>query len=72
MSYGRLDVLINDAGGHDDHDAHASQGDNEAARQALETHLFGSWRLSSAMLPLMRRSDYRRIVSVSSGCAATA
>lgn len=70
VTYGRLDVLINNAGGYYDHDAHASGGDIDTARQALETHLFGSWRLSSAMLPLMRRHDYGRIVNVSSGCAA--
>lgn len=70
VTYGRLDVLINNAGGNYDHDSCASSGDIETARQALETHLFGSWRLSSAMLPLMRRHDYGRIVNVSSGCAA--
>ncbi len=70
ITYGRLDVLVNNAGGHYDHDAHASDGDVQTARAALETHLFGSWRLTSAMLPLMRRHDYGRIVNVSSGCAA--
>ena len=59
-TYGRLDVLVNNAGGHYDPDAHASNGDIAEAREALETHLFGSWRLSSAMLPLMRRRDYGR------------
>ncbi|MEP7184699.1 MAG: SDR family NAD(P)-dependent oxidoreductase [Rhodanobacter sp.] len=70
VTFGRLDVLINNAGGHYDPDSHASNGDIVMARQAMETHLFGSWRLSTAMLPLMRRHDYGRIVNVSSGCAA--
>ncbi len=70
ITYGRLDVLVNNAGGHYDHDAHASAGDIGAARAALETHLFGSWRLTSAVLPLMRKHAYGRIVNVSSGCAA--
>ncbi|GGY30735.1 short-chain dehydrogenase [Rhodanobacter panaciterrae] len=71
VTYGRLDVLVNNAGGHYDHDAAASTSDVTSAHAALETHLFGSWRLSSALLPLMRRHGYGRIVNVSSGCAAS-
>ena len=70
ITYGRLDVLVNNAGGHYDQDGCASHGDIDAARNAMDTHLFGSWRLTSAMLPLMRRHDYGRIVNVSSVCAA--
>ena len=33
----------------------------------LEVNLFGAWRLTQAMLPLLRRSDQPRIVNVSSG-----
>lgn len=69
--YGRLDVLVNNAGGHYDREANASTTDITPARDALDTHLFGSWRLSSAMLPLMQKHGYGRIVNVSSGCGAT-
>ena len=72
VTYGRLDILVNNAGGYYDHDAHASDGDLATALEAMQTHLFGSWRLCSAMLPLMRRHGYGRIVNVSSGCAASA
>lgn len=71
ITYGRLDVLINNAGGYYDHDARASDGDLAPALAAMQTHLFGSWRLCSALLPLMRRHGYGRIVNVSSGCAAS-
>ncbi|MBQ4856345.1 SDR family NAD(P)-dependent oxidoreductase [Rhodanobacter sp. B2A1Ga4] len=71
VTYGRLDVLVNNAGGHYDHDAHASHADLAPALDAMQTHLFGTWRLSSALLPLMRRHGYGRIVNVSSSCGAS-
>lgn len=71
ITYGRLDVLVNNAGGHYDHDASASSADLTEAQAALDTHLFGSWRLTSALLPLMRKHDYGRIVNVSSSCGAS-
>jgi len=72
ITYGRLDVLVNNAGGHYDHDAQASNTDLAPAIGAMQTHLFGTWRLCSALLPLMRRHGYGRIVNVSSGCGASA
>jgi NAD(P)-dependent dehydrogenase (short-subunit alcohol dehydrogenase family) len=72
VTYGRLDVLVNNAGGHYDHGAQASNADLAPALDAMQTHLFGTWRLCSALLPLMRRHGYGRIVNVSSGCGASA
>jgi NAD(P)-dependent dehydrogenase (short-subunit alcohol dehydrogenase family) len=72
ITYGRLDVLVNNAGGYYDHDAHASDTNLSPALDAMQTHLFGTWRLCSALLPLMRRHGYGRIVNVSSGCGASA
>jgi NAD(P)-dependent dehydrogenase (short-subunit alcohol dehydrogenase family) len=72
VTWGRLDVLVNNAGGHYDPDACASDADLAPALEAMQTHLFGTWRLSSALLPLMRRHGYGRIVNVSSGCGASA
>jgi NAD(P)-dependent dehydrogenase (short-subunit alcohol dehydrogenase family) len=42
----------------------------DIVRQALETNLLGAWQLTEAMLPLMQRHGYGRIVNVSSGCGA--
>ncbi|MFC5742186.1 SDR family NAD(P)-dependent oxidoreductase [Dyella tabacisoli] len=70
--YGRLDVLINNAGAYFDTGDHPSSVDINAVRGALDTNLLGAWRLCEATLPLMRRHGYGRIVNVSSGCAALA
>lgn len=71
VTYGRLDVLVNNAGGHYDHDARASVVDMASVQAAMETHLYGSWRLSNAMLPLMHRHGYGRVVNVSSRCGSS-
>jgi NAD(P)-dependent dehydrogenase (short-subunit alcohol dehydrogenase family) len=71
ITYGRHDVLINNPGAYNDYDANPASTEIAPVRDAMETHLFGSWRLSSAMLPLMRRHRYGRIVNVSSGCGAS-
>src|SRR4029450_8880544 len=36
----------------------------------METNLFGAWRLTQAVLPLLRRSPHPRVVNVSSGAGA--
>jgi NAD(P)-dependent dehydrogenase (short-subunit alcohol dehydrogenase family) len=68
--YGRLDILVNNAGAYFDIDNDVASVDIDLVRQALETNLIGAWRLTEAMLPLMQRHGYGRIVNVSSGCGA--
>jgi NAD(P)-dependent dehydrogenase (short-subunit alcohol dehydrogenase family) len=64
--FGRLDVLVNNAAILWDPGSRAAQADLDVVREALETNLFGAWRLAQALLPLLRRSDGGRIVNVSS------
>ncbi len=66
----RLDILINNAAILYDTWQRASAADLGVVREALETNLFGAWRLTLAFLPLLRRSGHGRIVNVSSGAGS--
>lgn len=66
----RLDVLVNNAAAYVDWSETASGADLDAARQVVETNLFGAWRLTQALLPLLRRSPAPRVVNVSSGAGS--
>ena len=67
---GRVDVLINNAAAPSDWEETAGTADLRIARAALETNLFGAWRVTQAFLPLLRRSRRGRIVNVSSGAGS--
>lgn len=67
---GRLDVLINNAAAYVDWTELASRADLAAAKDVLDVNLFGAWRLTSALLPLLRRSEHPRVVNVSSGAGS--
>jgi NAD(P)-dependent dehydrogenase (short-subunit alcohol dehydrogenase family) len=69
-TFGRLDVLVNNAAVHYDTWQRASDPDFAIVEEALATNTLGPWRLSVACLPLLRRSLRPRIVNVSSGAGA--
>jgi NAD(P)-dependent dehydrogenase (short-subunit alcohol dehydrogenase family) len=62
--YGRLDVLVNNAG--ITRGNAPSQTDLDAMREVYEVNVFGVIRVTNAMLPLLRRAPAARIVNVSS------
>lgn len=65
-TYGRLDVLVNNAAILYDTWQRAITADLDVVREAAETNLYGPWRLTQALLPLLRRSEHPRVVNVSS------
>lgn len=70
---GRCDVLVNTAAVLlDDLGGTATTVDLDVVRQTLETNLYGTWRLTQAVAPLMRGHGYGRIVNVSSDLASFA
>ncbi|WP_366889227.1 SDR family NAD(P)-dependent oxidoreductase [Pseudonocardia sp.] len=70
-SYGRLDVLVNNAGITGPYVAAADTGAGDL-RKTYETNVFGPVRVTRAFLPLLTRSAAPRIVMVSSGMGSIA
>jgi NAD(P)-dependent dehydrogenase (short-subunit alcohol dehydrogenase family) len=62
-----VDVLVNNAAILYDTWASAVDADLAQVHEALETNLFGAWRMTQAVLPQLRRSTHGRVVNVSSG-----
>ena len=68
--FGRLDVLVNNAGNSIDRGQHGVDADLDVVRETMEMNLFGAWRLCEAFVPLMQSDRYGRIVNISSGMGA--
>ena len=64
--FGRLDVLVCNAGIAIDRGQPASTPDFEKVRATLDVNLLGAWRCCAAAIPEMRKNGYGRIVTITS------
>jgi NAD(P)-dependent dehydrogenase (short-subunit alcohol dehydrogenase family) len=69
---GRLDVLVNNAGIGSDFGVPGTAPDFAAIQRALDTNFFGAYRVTIALLDLLRAGPHPRIVNVSSGMGGIA
>jgi len=72
--YGRLDVLINNAGVYLDggrsgepQPASAFDAKMDTVRSTMESNLYGPFQLCQGLIPIMRKNNYGRVVNLSSG-----
>ena len=68
-AYGKLDVLINNAG-----ISIGSKGVIDASlnetKQIMEVNFYGAWRMTQGFMPLLKMSNDARIINMSSGMGA--
>jgi NAD(P)-dependent dehydrogenase (short-subunit alcohol dehydrogenase family) len=67
---GRLDVLVNNAAGVAPWGERPSTADLAGAAAIMDATLFGAWRLTQRLLPLLVASPAPRIVMVTSGAGS--
>lgn len=65
--FGRLDVLINNAGVMTDFTSTIATADLGVVKSCFDSNVFGPWQVTQAFLPLLRKSTQPRIVNVTSG-----
>ncbi|MGH3165722.1 MAG: SDR family NAD(P)-dependent oxidoreductase [Trebonia sp.] len=70
--YGRADALVNNASTVPDKWAIAGTTDLSPVAEALDVNLFGTWRMTQALLPLLRSSPRPRVVNVSDDAGSIA
>ena len=70
QEFGRLDVLINNAGINYDTWQNAATADLRNVQDTMDVNLYGAWRMAMAFIPVMQRNGGGNIVNVSSGAGS--
>jgi NAD(P)-dependent dehydrogenase (short-subunit alcohol dehydrogenase family) len=66
QQYGRLDVLINNAGVYWDENERLVALDSSILERTMATNFFGAYHTIRSFIPLMEKQGYGRIINVSS------
>src|SRR5205823_5362233 len=66
QEFGKLDVLVNNAGVMLDAKAGVLTADLDVVRATLDTNLLAAWRVAQAFAPLLKKSGHGRVVNMSS------
>jgi NAD(P)-dependent dehydrogenase (short-subunit alcohol dehydrogenase family) len=65
--YGRIDILVNNAAVYLDEGVLLSEIEPTVLEKTMRTNFFGAYYVIRAVLPLMQKHNYGRIVNISSG-----
>lgn len=65
--YGKLDILINNAGIFKDYEGGVLQGDINNIKETMDTNFYGALLVSRYLVPLMQKQNYGRVINISSG-----
>lgn len=69
-TFGRVDILINNAGIYLDGGVSVFDVDEKIIQETLAVNFYGAFNMCRAFVPIMRQNGYGRIVNISSGYGA--
>jgi NAD(P)-dependent dehydrogenase (short-subunit alcohol dehydrogenase family) len=69
-TYGRVDILINNAGVYLDEGVSVFDVDENIMQDTIAVNFYGAFHMCRAFVPIMRQNGHGRIVNVSSGYGA--